>query len=83
ADTAMYAAKHAGRNTWRVYAAEMDGGGPDILGMQRAIRRALDNDEFVLHYQPKVAALDGALRGVEALIRWQDPERGVVSPGEF
>ena len=83
ADTAMYAAKHAGRNTWRVYATEMDGGGPDILGMQRAIRRALDNDEFVLHYQPKVAALDGSLRGVEALIRWQDPERGVVSPGEF
>lgn len=83
ADTAMYAAKHAGRNTWRLYCEDMDGGGADILGMQRAIRRALDNDEFVLHYQPKVSAVDGELRGVEALIRWQDPERGMVPPVEF
>lgn len=83
ADTAMYAAKHAGRNTWRLYCEDMDGGSADILGMQRAIRRALDNDEFVLHYQPKVSAVDGELRGVEALIRWQDPERGMVPPVEF
>lgn len=83
ADTAMYAAKSAGRNTWRLYREDMDGGGGDVLGMQRAIRRALDNDEFVLHYQPKVGASDGELRGVEALIRWQDPERGMVPPSEF
>jgi diguanylate cyclase len=83
ADAAMYAAKHAGRNTWRLFSEDMTGTGNDILGMQRAIRRALDEDEFVLHYQPKVSALDGSLRGVEALIRWQDPQRGMVSPGEF
>lgn len=83
ADTAMYAAKNAGRNTWRLYREEMDGGGGDVLGMQRAIRRALDNDEFVLHYQPKVRASDGLLCGVEALIRWQDPDRGMIAPSEF
>jgi diguanylate cyclase len=83
ADAAMYAAKHAGRNTWRLFSEDMKGGGNDILGMQQAIRRALDEDEFVLYYQPKVSALDGTLHGVEALIRWQDPQRGMVSPGEF
>ncbi|WP_018410500.1 putative bifunctional diguanylate cyclase/phosphodiesterase [Methyloversatilis thermotolerans] len=83
ADTAMYAAKHAGRNTWRMYSAELDEHHADILGLQRAMRRALDNDEFVLHYQPKVGTSDGRLRGVEALIRWEDPDKGMITPAEF
>jgi len=83
ADLAMYEAKSAGRATWRCYSKEMERGAQDLITLQRELRRALDRGEFVLHYQPKVRASTGSIVGVEALIRWQDPERGLRMPGSF
>ena len=82
ADVGMYEAKrtHAGQ---MVYTAEHDPYSPRRLGMVAALRAALDAGELILHYQPKVAVGSGALCGVEALVRWPDPERGLVPPGEF
>ena len=82
ADAAMYQAKAGGDGGHQVY----DGTGPDPLErleMTTRLRRALERDEFRLHYQPIFSLCDGELMGVEALIRWQDPERGMVSPGAF
>lgn len=53
------------------------------LTMENQLRRALDNDEFVLHYQPKVSLTTGHLTGAEALIRWNNPQTGLVAPGQF
>jgi diguanylate cyclase (GGDEF)-like protein len=82
ADVGMYDAKrtHAGH---KVYVAERDPYSPRRLGMVAALRGALDREELILHYQPKVAVGGGALRGVEALVRWPDPERGLVPPADF
>jgi diguanylate cyclase (GGDEF)-like protein/PAS domain S-box-containing protein len=82
ADAAMYAAKAAGRNGVTVYTG--DPHEPlERLSMTSRLRKALDRDEFVLHWQPIVDPRDGALRKLEALIRWQDPFRGLVMPDEF
>jgi diguanylate cyclase (GGDEF)-like protein/PAS domain S-box-containing protein len=82
ADAAMYAAKNAGRNGLTVYAG--DPHEPlERLSMTSRLRKALDRDEFVLHWQPIVDPRDGALRKLEALIRWQDPFRGLVMPDDF
>jgi diguanylate cyclase (GGDEF)-like protein len=82
ADVAMYDAKrgHAGVAT---YSAERDPYSADRLGLLAELRRALACDELVLHYQPKVAVDSGAVIGVEALVRWQHPERGLLPPSEF
>src|SRR6185436_2398259 len=55
----------------------------DLLSMESSLRRALDRREFLLYYQPKVSVASGAIVGVEALLRWRHPERGLVTPGEF
>ena len=83
ADQAMYAAKESGKNRYHLFDTAQD----DAVKVQResldAIRNALDNHQFVLYYQPKVNMRTGKVTGVEALIRWQHPERGLLNPIEF
>jgi diguanylate cyclase (GGDEF)-like protein/PAS domain S-box-containing protein len=82
ADAAMYDAKSAGRNGITVY--DGDPQEPlERLSMTSRLRKALARDEFVVHWQPIVDPRDGALHKVEALVRWDDPFRGLVPPGEF
>lgn len=83
ADAAMYRAKAVGRNSYRFYTPEMNARALELLSLENSLRRALERDEFVLYYQPKASVADGHIVGVEALLRWQHPDRGLVSPGEF
>ena len=83
ADSAMYDAKEAGRNNYRFYQAAMTQRAQEKLSLERALRRALENDEFEIWYQPQVNLHSGRLLGAEALIRWRDPENGLVSPDAF
>ena len=83
ADTAMYRAKAAGRGSFQMYDRSMNDGALDHLRMETHLRRALERDEFVLHYQPRVDVITGEILGAEALIRWQHPERGLLPPSEF
>ncbi|NIE74733.1 EAL domain-containing protein [Pantoea sp. Tr-811] len=83
ADTAMYAAKEGGRNAWRPYHPDMTARLHQRLELERNLRRALQDNEFELWYQPKVDLFSGQLEGVEALLRWRDPEHGLIPPGEF
>jgi len=83
ADQAMYQAKLAGKNRYHIFDAEQD---RSVRGHHESIehiRHALTKNEFVLHYQPKVNMRTGKLIGVEALIRWQHPEKGLLAPGAF
>ena len=82
ADIAMYKAK-ADRSGFAHFAACNDDGTPDRLTLIGELRQALDCEELVLHYQPKLALDSGELVGVEALVRWQHPTRGLLPPGEF
>lgn len=83
ADTAMYRAKELGRNTFQFYSSEMNTTTLDRLLMESNLRRALLQNEFVLHYQPLVELASGRIVGVEALIRWLHPELGVIMPDRF
>jgi diguanylate cyclase (GGDEF)-like protein/PAS domain S-box-containing protein len=83
ADTAMYRAKEAGRDAFRFFTAEMNAQSLARLDMENALRRAIDNNEFVLYYQPKIDIGTGRLSGAEALIRWKRPGHGMVSPALF
>jgi diguanylate cyclase (GGDEF)-like protein/PAS domain S-box-containing protein len=83
ADTAMYRAKEAGRGGFQFYDASMNARALDRLMMETRLRRALERDEFVLHYQPRVDVESGRIVGAEALIRWQHPENGLLPPAEF
>ena len=83
ADTAMYRAKQAGRGGFQLYDRSMNERALDRLHMETRLRRALERQEFVLHYQPRVDVLTGYIVGAEALIRWQHPERGLLPPGDF
>jgi len=83
ADLAMYNAKEAGRNMFRFYAAEMNMRVQETLAMTNDLRRALQRGEFVLHYQPRYQLASGRITGMEALIRWQHPELGLVPPLKF
>ena len=82
ADIAMYKAK-ADRSGFAHFAACNDDGTPDHLTLIGELRQGLDCEEFVLHYQPKIAVDSGELIGVEALVRWQHPTRGLLLPGDF
>jgi diguanylate cyclase (GGDEF)-like protein len=82
ADLAMYAAKRAGRNAYRLFGAE-EQGERDRLQLERELREAVRHKQFVLFYQPQFCARSGRLTGMEALLRWNHPKRGEVSPGEF
>ena len=82
ADVAMYQAKRSGSGV-AVYCAADDQNQPERLALLGELRTALDNDELCLHYQPKLDLRDGSLVGVEALVRWQHPQRGFLPPSEF
>jgi diguanylate cyclase (GGDEF)-like protein len=83
ADTAMYRAKKAGRDTFRFFTAQMNAEALAQIKMEKAVRKAVENNEFVLFYQPKVQLSSGRIIGLEALLRWQRPGHGLVSPAEF
>ncbi|TVS09625.1 MAG: EAL domain-containing protein [Wenzhouxiangella sp.] len=83
ADQAMYEAKRMGRNSVRYFDSELERVHADRVKQLRRLRQAFENEEFVLHYQPKVDLRTGRVHGVEALIRWQHPERGLLAPAAF
>src|ERR1700730_1580790 len=83
ADTAMYHAKERGRNNFQFFKAEMNLKAVERQLLEGYLRRALEREEFSLHYQPKVNLDTGEITGVEALIRWEQPDRGFVPPSQF
>jgi diguanylate cyclase (GGDEF)-like protein len=83
ADTAMYRAKDLGRNRYAFFAPEMNERVEQQMQMEAALRHALKHGEFVLHYQPRVSAVSGRITGLEALLRWQHPQLGLVEPARF
>jgi len=83
ADLAMYRAKENGRNTYQFFSEEMNTNAIKRLRTEYELRQALENDEFLLYYQPKVRLTDRTITGMECLVRWQHPERGLLAPGEF
>ena len=83
ADAAMHHAKESGRGNRQFYDPSMDASALDVLRHERLLREAIATDAFELHYQPQLCLADGALQGLEALVRWRHPERGLVGPDEF
>ncbi len=83
ADTAMYHAKGQGRNTYAFFEQEMTERAVARQATEASLRLALDRQEFVLHYQPKFDLHSGAIVGIEALVRWQHPQRGLLAPADF
>lgn len=83
ADIAMYRAKSNGSASYEIFDAAMGAQALRLLEKTTDVRRAVEREEFVVYYQPKVDLASGALHGFEALVRWAHPERGIVSPGEF
>jgi diguanylate cyclase (GGDEF)-like protein len=82
-DIAMYHAKSEGKGNFHFYTPSLSVRLKARLDMESALQRAIEQREFVLHYQPRIGAQNGDLRGLEALVRWQHPERGLVPPLEF
>lgn len=83
ADTALYLAKEQGRNTFRFFSPDLDAKVRARMHLENDLRLAVDRDEFVLHYQPQIELATGRVIGVEALIRWLHPQRGLVAPAAF
>ena len=83
AGAAMHFAKDQGRDNYQFYSRAMNSTALEKLAMESQLRKALERDELILHYQPKIRAMTGEVIGLEALIRWQHPELGMVPPGSF
>ena len=83
ADMAMYLAKEDGKNAFRFFSKEIKAQSIERLTLESALRRALEREQFSLHYQPKIDMTSGQITGVEALLRWAHPELGLVSPAQF
>jgi len=83
ADTAMYHAKENGRNNYKFFEPSMNARAVQRQSVEAGLRRALERQEFVLHYQPKINLHSGTIVGVEVLIRWQHPQRGLLLPAHF
>ncbi|WP_373029525.1 EAL domain-containing protein [Sulfurovum sp.] len=83
ADTAMYIAKESGRNNFQFYRPEMTKLALEQIKMKTSLRQAIDNEEFLIHYQPQIDLTSNKLVGIEALVRWQHPEKGLLTPKRF
>ncbi len=83
ADAAMYQAKASGKNNFQFYTAALAEQSAQRFALETDLRHAIERDELVLHYQPKFDIANGRMRGIEALVRWQHPQRGLVPPSEF
>jgi diguanylate cyclase (GGDEF)-like protein/PAS domain S-box-containing protein len=83
ADTAMYHAKESGRNNFQFFKPEMNLQAVERQSLEGCLRHAVERGEFLLHYQPKINLFTGQITGAEALIRWQHPDRGLISPAQF
>jgi diguanylate cyclase (GGDEF)-like protein len=83
ADAAMYRAKAHGRNNFQFYTSEMNALANERLSLEHSLRRALERNELLIYYQPRVNLRTGAIDGVEALLRWKHPEHGLILPGRF
>ncbi len=83
ADQAMYRAKQAGRNNFQLFGADMAENAAAVKQMETQIENALERGELLLHYQPRVDLSSGNITGVEALLRWQHPEMGMISAEDF
>jgi diguanylate cyclase (GGDEF)-like protein len=83
ADVSMYAAKESGGNTFRFYSSISNFGIPNKMKLEHGMHKALEKEEFLLYYQPKVSAKTGEVTGAEALIRWNHPEDGMIMPDQF
>jgi predicted signal transduction protein with EAL and GGDEF domain len=83
ADIALYEAKESGRNTYKCFRPGMKARALERQSAEGGLLNAVTKEEFVLHFQPRMDLLTGAVIGAEALVRWRDPERGIVSPDEF
>ena len=83
ADVAMYRAKEQGRNNFQFYTPDMNFRAGELLMLETELRKAIEEDQLVLYYQPQVHMASGALVGMEALVRWRHPEQGMVPPGDF
>lgn len=83
ANIAMYKAKELGRNGYQFYSVDMDKFALERLNMESRLRQALKNNEFILHYQPQVDLKSGKITGVEALLRWEQPGKGLIPPFRF
>ncbi len=83
ADTAMYHAKKSGKSDFLFYDSDMDESGVDRLRLETDLRKAIESNQLVMHYQPQVDTRTGTVIGVEALIRWQHPEQGLIPPFKF
>ena len=83
ADTAMYQAKENGHQSFQFFMPSMNVRAVERQAIEESLRRALERQEFVLHYQPKINLSTGEITGAEALIRWTHPVRGAISPAQF
>jgi len=83
ADTALYRAKEQGKNNCQFYIAELTTAAFERFALETSLRRAVERQEFVLHYQPQVSFVNDRVAGVEALVRWRHPEQGLLSPAKF
>jgi len=83
ADLAMYKSKEGGGNQFCFYNTEMKSRAHHSMSLEKELRQALDNNELVVHYQPKICVKTGDIKGMEALIRWQHPEKGLIPPFDF
>ncbi|MDH4187048.1 MAG: EAL domain-containing protein, partial [Nitrospira sp.] len=83
ADTAMYHAKESGRNGYQFYSASMNASDVERLALENDLRKACDNGELRLYYQPRIRLSDRRVTGIEALLRWQHPSRGLLMPSDF
>ncbi|MEH2191247.1 MAG: EAL domain-containing protein [Nostoc sp.] len=83
ADAALYYAKDKGRNNYQFYSVSLSAKNPELLTLEKSLRYALEREEFTVYYQPRVNIATGKITGMEALLRWQHPEMGLVAPSVF